>query len=88
MSALVLHCAVRVLPEPASATALQPLIELAPSLKFTLPVGAAPLTAAVKVTFTPKVEGLAELDRIVLLAALTTCDSVVLIEAALLESPP
>ena len=28
------------LPEPASPTAVQPLIELAPSLKFTLPVGA------------------------------------------------
>ena len=69
---LVVHCAVLLLPLPVSATALQPLIELAPSLKLTLPVGATPLTVAVNVTFTPTVDGLSELATPVVLVALLT----------------
>src|SRR5438046_5825896 len=67
---LVLQVAVRILPEPASATALQPLIELAPSLKFTLPVGALPLTVAVKVTLLPTVDGVREVAIPVVVVAL------------------
>ncbi len=48
---LVVHAAVLLLPLPASATALQPVIEFAPSLKLTLPVGLLPMTVAVKVTW-------------------------------------
>ena len=44
------HAAVRVLPLPVSATAEQPAIDVPPSLKLTLPVGAAPVTVAVNVT--------------------------------------
>ena len=58
---LVVQAAVLLLPLPVSATALQPLIELAPSLKLTLPVGAEPVTVAVNVTFAPNVDGLSEL---------------------------
>jgi hypothetical protein len=39
-SAAVGHAAVRALPLPASATAAQPAIDVAPSLKLTVPVGA------------------------------------------------
>ena len=69
-SALVAHTAVRLLPLPAKATAEQPLIELAPSLKLTDPVGLVPVTVAVKVTFAPAVAGLAELASVVVVAAL------------------
>ena len=72
VSALVLHAAVRLLPLPASAMALQPLIEFAPSLKLTLPVGLLPATVAVKVTLEPAREGFAELaNRMVVGAAVT-----------------
>jgi hypothetical protein len=88
VSVLVMHAAVLLLPLPASATALQPLIELTPSLKLTLPVGAIPTTVAVKVTPTPKVDGFFELTRVdVLVALLTTWDKAVLVEA-LLPVPP
>ena len=43
----MLHAAVRTLPEPVKVTAEQPAIDVPPSLKFTLPVGAAPVTVAV-----------------------------------------
>ena len=46
---LVEHCAVRTLPLPARVTAEQLAIELAPSVKLTLPVGLDPVTDAVKV---------------------------------------
>jgi hypothetical protein len=53
-----------------------------------LPVGAKPVTEAVKVTLAPCDAGLAELARIVLLAALfTTCDNALLPEAPLFASP-
>ena len=85
---LVVHCAVLLLPLPVSATALQPLIELPPSLKLTLPVGAMPATVAVKVTLAPNVDGFFELTTAdVLVALLTTCDSTALLEA-LLPAPP
>src|ERR1700694_3747791 len=65
LSALVLHCAVRVLPEPPRATAAQPAMELPPSVKLTLPVGLDPVTDAVKVTLPPTVDGLADRDSVV-----------------------
>jgi hypothetical protein len=58
---LVLHCAVRVLPLPASATAARPLIVLPPSVKLTVPVGVLPMTVAVKVTLAFAADGLSEL---------------------------
>ena len=87
--AVVAHCAVRMLPEPDSATARHPPIDAAPSWKFTVPVGAVPLTVAVNVTLAPTVEGVKEVARLVLLVALlTVCDSVALVEPALVASPP
>src|SRR5438445_5319642 len=68
LSALVAQAAVRVLPEPARATAAQPAIELPPSLKLTLPVGLPPMTVAVKVTFVPTGDGLEELESVVVVA--------------------
>ena len=90
--ALVLHAAVLLLPLPTSAIALQPAIELPPSLKLTLLVGLLPATVAVKVTLVPAVDGFFELTSVVVVGAgpaeLTTCDSVALLDARLLASPP
>src|SRR5438105_15708323 len=69
---LVLHAAVRVLPLPLRATAAQAAIELAPSLKSTLPVGFVPVTVAVKVTLAPSAAGLAELASIVVVSCCAT----------------
>jgi hypothetical protein len=92
VSAVVMHVAVLLFPLPASATALQPLIEFAPSLKFALPVGLVPVTVAVNVTLVPTVDGFFELASVVVVvagpAALTTCDKVALLDARLLTSPP
>ena len=68
-SALVLQVAVRVFPEPPRATLEQPEMELPPSVKFTVPVGAEPVTLAVNATLAPKFEGFAELLRVVVVAA-------------------
>jgi hypothetical protein len=88
-SALVVHAAVRVLPAPVKATAAQPLIELPPSVKLTLPVGLKPVTEAVKVRGAANAAGLTELERVVVLVALlTTCDSAPLVDAAFVASPP
>ena len=91
LNALVLQAAVLLLPLPMSATALQPLIDAAPSLKLTLPVGLLPATVAVKVTLVPAVEGFFELASDVVVgpgpAELTTCDSAALVEAPLPASP-
>src|SRR5256885_417040 len=88
LSVLVLHCAVRTLPEPVSATAPQPVIELPPSVKLTLPVGLAPVNDALKVTLAPTVDGLSDLDNVVELGALfTTCEKAVLVEPLLVASP-
>ena len=89
MRAVVAHCAVRVLPLPARAIAEQPLIELAPSLKLTLPVGLEPVTDAVRVTFAPTVEGFNDEASVVPLPApLTTWERALLVEPVLLASPP
>ena len=86
--ALVAHAAVRVSPLPESATALQPEIELPPSVKLTEPVGLLPVTVAVKVTVDPAVDGLTELASAVdVETLLTVCVSVPLIEAVLVASP-
>ena len=58
------------------------------AVKATLPVGALPVTVAVKVTFAPTADGLAELARLVVLAVLTTCDKAALPEPLLPASPP
>ena len=50
----------------ATGCALQPAIELAPSLKLTVPVGdLPPLMVAVNVTLAPTVDGLGELVSVV-----------------------
>ena len=85
---LVAQAAVRILPEPVRATAEQLVIEAAPSLKFTVPVGALPLIVAVKVTVVPKVDGVKELPiPVVLGALLTACDSAALLDVAFTASP-
>jgi len=85
---VVEHVAVRVLPLPArKATAEQPVIEVPPLVKLTVPVGAKPVTVAVKVTLDPTVDGLPELESVVDVADFTDCDSVGLVEPTLLESP-
>ena len=76
------------LPEPPTAAAEQPAIDVGPSLKLTVPVGDTPLTVAVKVTLLPTVEGVSDVAMpVVLLAPLTVCDSAVLLEAAFPASP-
>ena len=85
---LVVHVAVRTLPEPLRAAAAQPPIDATPSRKFTLPVGETPLTVAVKVTLAPAVDGVSELPiAVVLLTLLTVCETALLLEAALAASP-
>src|SRR5271169_5881534 len=87
----VLQVAVFELPLPLGrATAPQPVSGLLSAVKPTLPVGALPVTDAVKVTVIPTVDGLAELARLVVLAVLlllTTCDSGALVEPVLAPSP-
>src|SRR5215467_2201698 len=83
---VVLHAAVRVLPLPVRATAEQPLIELAPSLKLTVPVGDVPVTVAVNVTLAPTFDGLAELVREVVVAPPPLPDFVTLTVSALAEA--
>src|SRR5439155_13726969 len=84
---LVAHCAVLVLPGPLSAEAAQPLIELPPSVKFTVPVGLDPVTVAVNVTFAPTTDGLAELANVVLVAVLVLVTSVTLSMKVVLSVP-
>ena len=85
----LLHVVVLVFAAPAgSATAPQPAIVLPPSVKPTLPVGAVPVTVAVKVTLVPTTAGLAELaNAAVLVALFTVCVSVLLVEPVLPLSP-
>ena len=86
---VVLHVVVLlfVLPE-GSATALQPLSVAPAALNTTLPVGAVPVTVAVKVTLVPATDGLTELATAVpLTAELTTCTNAALVEPLLLLSP-
>src|SRR5271155_656177 len=75
------------LPE-GSATAAQPVSAAPSAVKPTLPVGALPVTVAVKVTLAPSTDGLAELaSPVVVVAALTTCARVELVEPALAALP-
>ena len=77
------------LPLPATVTPEQPLIDVEPSLKLTVPVGDAPLTVAVKVTLMPTVDGVSDVEiPVVLLDPLTVCDKTPLLEAAFEPSPP
>ena len=79
----------RVLPLPASARAEQPLIDVPPSVKLTLPVGAEPVTLAVKVTLAPDDAGFSELASDVVVAAdPTTCAKDELLDPALFALPP
>ena len=83
-----LHSAVRTLPLPPSATALQPAIATPPSVKLTVPVGASPVTVAVKVTPVPTTAGFAELRIVVPLdAAVITWEIGELLDAPLPASP-
>ena len=77
------------LPLLVSDTEAHLLIVLAPSVKATVPVGALPVTLAVKVTRVPTVDGLSELASVVVLVALLliTCDRGVLAEPILAASP-
>jgi hypothetical protein len=87
---LVLQVTILELLEPAgNVTAPQPLSVVPSAVKATLPVGALPLTVAVKVTLAPANDGLPELARLVLLAVglLTTCDNVALADPLLAASP-
>src|SRR5436190_3258483 len=78
----------------ASACALQPVIELAPSLKSTVPLGvpapgAVAVTVAVKVTDWPNTDGFAEdVTAVVVEAWLTTCDTAELVLVMKFVSPP
>ena len=74
--ALVEHRAVRVLPDPVSATALQPAIELLLSVKLTVPVGALPVTLAVNATVVPSADGFAELTSVVVVGLPATIATV------------
>ena len=68
---LVLQVAVLLLPVPESTAAPQPPIGVPPSVKLTLPVGALPVTVAVKVTPAPSVDGLSELESVVVVGGRT-----------------
>ena len=80
----VVQVAVRVLPEPESVRAEQPLIDDAPSTKLTVPVGALPVTLAVSVTLAPDAPGLSELASVVVVpGSVTTCANSALADPAL-----
>ena len=87
-SELVVHFAVLAFPVPVRLIEPQAPIELAPSLKLTVPVGDQPFTVAVNVTLPPAVDGVSEVARLVVLVNLSTVsDSTVLVEVALVVSP-
>ena len=89
-SAAVAQVAVRALPEPVSATAEQPLMLTPPSRKATLPVGRDAGDGGGEGDDWPTVDGLSELASVVVVGAggaLTTCDSVVLVDVALVALP-
>ncbi len=84
----MLHVAVFELAVPlGKETALQPVMVVASAVKATLPVGALPVTVAVKVTLLSGLDGLAELTNVVVLPVWITCEIVVLFEPLLLPSP-
>jgi len=85
----VLHVAVLELELPlGSATAPHPVSVVPSAVKPTFPVGAFPVTVAVKVTLAPRADGFAELVNPVLLTVVTTCERLVLVEPLFDESPP
>src|SRR6266700_272530 len=89
--AAVLHVAnFEVVVPDGSPTAPQPPMGVPSAVKPTLPVGALPVTVAVKVTLTATGDGLSELASPVVLTALllTTCAKVLLVEPLLAASPP
>ena len=65
----VVHVTMAVPTLPGSGTALQPLIDVIPSVKLTLPLGLLPETVAVKVTASPTAAGLVELISDVVVGA-------------------
>ena len=84
----VKHAAVRRLPVPVNEMLEQPAIVVPPSRKFTVPVGALPLTVAVNVTVTPSSKGVCDVARLVVLdVLLIVCERTLLVEAALAPSP-
>src|SRR5688572_24005318 len=82
-SVFVVHCACPL----ASATAPHVPIVVAPSLKLTVPVGFAPVTVVVSVTFWPAVTGLADGVTAVVDAALTVWPTADILPLKL-ASPP
>ena len=90
-SELIEHTAERELPLPVTATAPHPASDTAPSLKLTVPVGALPVTVAVKTTVTPLAAGFGALPRAVEEtvgpAGLTTCERMPLADDVLPASP-
>ena|SRR5687767_3580122 len=89
----VVQVALRVLPEPERGLAEQPLIEAAPSVKLTVPVGAVPVTLAVNVMLAPAAAGFCELASAVDVGPgpppppVTSCVNAELVEGELLASP-
>ena len=81
----------RLFPLPLNAACLQPLIVAPSEVKATVPVGALPVTVAVKVTLVPPIDGFSELPSTVVVAPdvrlLTVCESAVLDDATLPLSP-
>ena len=91
-SVVVVQVAVRGVPEAESVLAEQPEIDVPPRVKLTVPVGADPVTDAVKVTLAPAAAGLSELAMEVVVPVwpgtlFTTCESAELVEGALVPSP-
>ena len=86
---VVVQVAVRVLPEPESVLAEQPEIDDPPRVKLTVPVGADPVTFAVKVMLAPAEAGLSELAIVVDEPGtpFTTCEMAGLVDGALTPSP-
>jgi hypothetical protein len=84
-SAEVVHTAVRLLPLPLTLAPAQ--IVTAFAVNETVPVGATPVTVAVKLTLAPTVDGLSELTTLVVDGVFTVCDRGELLDARLPASP-
>jgi hypothetical protein len=89
LRAVVEHVAVRVFPAPESALAEQPESDVPLRVKFTVPLGAEPVTVAVKVMLAPAVAGLSELaiDVAEPGTLFTVWEKAGLVEGALTPSP-
>ena len=68
VSAVVAHVALRTLPVPVTAAALQPAIAMPLSVNWTDPVGALPVTVAVIVTGAPTDDGFGVAAMLVVVA--------------------